>query len=151
MIQNYRKLNEILASLPNKNLSKKDTILLNKSLKLSMTPLKREFKLGAIVTGNGRILGEGFNSAKTHPIQYRWNDKTDKLHAEVAAIINSGIRDFSKIKKPTIYVGRTSTINDNIVSTCSYPCINCLNLINFVGIRTIVCYNEENKPVKINL
>lgn len=148
----FTKLNEFLSEYDHVSLNKKDEIMLKRATKLAYDSPRNKFKLGAIISQNNKIVGRGVNSKKTHPFQSKWNQRSDCLHAEVAAIIDSGIKDFEN-SKTTIYVARLSRPgqNEEHVTSCSYPCINCWNLLNFIGIRNIVCYNEGGNPVKINV
>lgn len=148
----FTKLNEFLSNYDHESLSKRDEKFLSRATKLACDSPRDKFKLGAIISQNNKTIGKGVNSEKTHPFQSKWNSRSDCLHAEVSAIIDSGIKDFEKMKA-TIYVARLARPgqNEDYKPSCSYPCVNCWNLLNFIGIRNIVCYNEEGNPVKITV
>lgn len=147
-VKKYTKLNKFLDGYENTPLTARDKRWLNRTKKLSQQSTRKSFKLGAIIVQSNKKIGSGVNSKKTHPLQSKWNQKSNCLHAEIAAIIDSGIKDFEG-KKATIFVAR-SMRNTNEPG-CSYPCVNCWNMLNFIGIRNIVCYDAESKPVKIEV
>lgn len=148
MTKIFTKLNKFLDSQDTEKLTTREHTWLKRATKLAKTSKKKNFKLGAIIIQSNKKIGCGVNSFKTHPIQSKWNQKSECLHAEISAIIDSGIKDFEG-KKATIFVARLMT-NEKDVG-CSYPCINCWNMLNFIGIRNIVCYDKKGHPVKIKV
>lgn len=147
-MKTYTKLNKFLDKQDTIPLTTRDKRWLNRAKKLAKQSSNKSFRLGAIIVQSNKNIGSGVNSTKTHPIQSKWNSKSDCLHAEVSAIIDSGIKDFEG-KKATIFVARLMK-KDNEPG-CSYPCVNCWNMLNFIGIRNIVCYDKDSKPVKIKV
>lgn len=144
----FTRLNKFLANQKTYSLTKRDSVWLDRSYKLACTSERDIFKLGSIIVQNNKSIGSGVNSPKTHPLQSKWNEHSDCLHAEVSAIIDSGIKDFSNLKA-TIYVARVARKNNT--PACSYPCVNCWAFLEFIGIKNIVCYDEGGNPTKIKV
>lgn len=144
----FTRLNEFLSDQDHEKLTKRDIRWLKKATNMANENPNKNFKLGAVIVQANKIIGSGINSRKTHPLQSKWNDKSDCLHAEVAAILDAGNKEFSK-PKSTIYVARIS--KGKKTPACSYPCVNCWAMLDYIGIRNIVCYNEDGKAVKIKV
>lgn len=144
----FTRLNKFLAKHDTSPLTKRDLAWLNKTFKLACSSERSIFKLGATIVQNNKSIGSGVNSIKTHPLQSKWNGFSDCLHAEVAAIISTGMKDFTT-PKTTIYVARVA--KKDMSPACSYPCVNCWNLLEFLGIKNIVCYDEGGNPKKIKV
>ena len=144
----FTRLNKFLSERKSSDLTKRDKLWLDKAYKLSLTSERNIFKLGSIIVQNNKNVGSGVNSPKTHPLQSKWNEHSDCLHAEISAIINSGIKDYSNLKA-TIYVARAA--RKDLAPACSYPCVNCWAFLDFIGIKNIVCYDEGGSPVKIKV
>lgn len=108
------------------------------------------FHVGCVLVYNGYVLGSGFNSEKSDPIQKRYNryrhfnnsDTTQPVnhavHAELAAIKSvpypvAQETDWSKVKVFTyrICVGHASGVG------FSRPCPACMNCIKDRGIRQV--------------
>lgn len=108
--------------------------------------------IGCIAVYNGRIIGVGWNTEKTHPIQkyynrYRNADEKDnkgiyfkpKLHAEINCINSIKHMDiqFNKVK---LYIYRKRSSNPT--GMCR-PCSSCLAAIKDMGIKNIYYTTDE--------
>lgn len=98
--------------------------------------------IGCIAVYQNSIIGIGWNSNKTHPMQefynkYRFNPKRDfpspKLHAEISCLnsIKHLNINFSKVK---LYIYRS---RKDIQLGISRPCPSCMAAIKDVGIKHI--------------
>ena len=95
--------------------------------------------IGCIAVYQGTIIGVGFNTNKTHPMQKKYNryrngeDFVPKLHAEINCL--NSIRhldvNFSKVK---LYVYR---IRNDRPHGMSRPCPSCMAAIKDLGIHNI--------------
>lgn len=95
--------------------------------------------IGCIAVYQGAIIGAGFNTNKTHPIQKKYNryrngeDFVPKLHAEINCL--NSIRhwniNFSKVK---LYVYRTRNDRPHGMAR---PCPSCMAAIKDLGIKHI--------------
>ena len=100
--------------------------------------------VGCIAIYKGKMIGSGFNSEKTHPMQYHYNryrlndnvistNLLPKIHAEIMCIssIKNQDIDFKKVKL-FIYKIRNDQPFGN-----ARPCPACMNAIMDMGIRNI--------------
>ena len=95
--------------------------------------------IGAIVVGKNKILGEGTNMIKSHPLQMKYNklnpdmkeNYAHAIHAEVSAIVHTGTTD---LEGCIIYIYRED--RNGKIAMCR-PCIGCMQLIKAVRIKTI--------------
>jgi hypothetical protein len=99
--------------------------------------------VGCVAIYQGRIIGTGCNSNKTHPIQYHYNRYrkniykqsyfVPKLHAEINCL--TSIRqlniNFSKVK---LYIYRTRYDQEYGLAK---PCPSCMAAIQDLGVRDI--------------
>lgn len=103
--------------------------------------------VGCIAVYQGKIIGTGYNSEKTHPIQKYYNRYRNenqkyfvpKLHAEINCI--NSIRhldvNFQKVK---LYIYR---ILINKPCGLSRPCPSCMAAIKDLGIRNIYYTTDD--------
>lgn len=89
-----------------------------------------KYKMGAVISYKGTVVGVGFNKCKTHP-----RSKSYTIHAELSAIINSK----GDCLGCDIYVFRGKY---NGGYAMAHPCRACMELIREAGIRTIY-YTDE--------
>ena len=96
--------------------------------------------LGCIAVYQGQVIGIGFNTNKTHPVQKfynRYREPSDyilpKLHAEISCINQIKHLDinFSKVK---LYIYR---IRKDQPFGLSRPCPSCMAAIKDLGIRDV--------------
>ena len=96
--------------------------------------------IGCVAVYQGQVIGLGFNTNKTHPIQKfynRYREQSDamlpKLHAEISCINQIKHLDinFSKVK---LYIYR---IRKDQPFGLSRPCPSCMAAIKDLGIRDI--------------
>lgn len=98
-------------------------------------------KIGCIVVYDNKIIGMGFNSKKTHPLQKVYNverfscDNTPHcMHAEVHALAGLIHNKAINWKKVSIYNYRET--KDGCLAM-SKPCPSCMKLIKDLGIKDI--------------
>lgn len=114
------------------------------------------FNLGCVITYKGHIIGRGFNSDKSHPMQKKYNNRyrsfnigdgqcvNHALHAEMSAInsipFTIGIQiDWSKVK---VFVYRIST-GKPLGYGMARPCPACMNAIRDLGIRRVYYTDDD--------
>ena len=112
----------------------------NKARQVASISDFRKIHLGCIAVYQGQVIGIGFNTNKTHPVQKfynRYREPSDyilpKLHAEISCINQIKHLDinFSKVK---LYIYR---IRKDQPFGLSRPCPSCMAAIKDLGIRDI--------------
>lgn len=120
-------------------LTKSDMNYFKKASKIAEVSDFDKINIGCIAVYQGTIIGVGFNTNKTHPIQKKYNryrngeDFIPKLHAEINCL--NSIRhldiNFTKVK---LYIYRKR-------KTAKYgmcrPCPSCMAAIKDLGIKNI--------------
>ena len=120
-------------------LTKSDMNYFKKASKIAEISDFDKINIGCIAVYQGTIIGVGFNTNKTHPIQKKYNryrngeDFIPKLHAEINCL--NSIRhldiNFTKVK---LYIYRKR-------KTAKYgmcrPCPSCMAAIKDLGIKNI--------------
>ena len=144
----FTRLNEFLASQPTVDLNNHDITLLERAVELAKTSDNPRFKVGSIIAERGKVISYGVNQSKTHPFQAKWNEHSSCLHAEMAALLTAQRFSCFDPHKATVIVAR---IGRNKQTDCSYPCNYCWPVLDFVGLRTIVCFDQYANPVKIKV
>ena len=100
-----------------------------------------KWKLGAVITQNGKIVSSGIATDKTHPEQYRHSLITgrlkeewgQRLHAEFIAILRLP-RNFIVNNKTDLTIVRVLA---NGQRSMARPCATCMSKIKETGIRNI--------------
>lgn len=105
------------------------------------------FKTGSIILQKNRIFSYGWNSQKTHPFQAGSNPFTNRPHAEIVALLSAQRRDDFRPGKATIVVVRSARSG----RACSYPCNHCWEIMSYVGIRKILCYDCNDTSIMIDI
>ena len=109
----------------------------------------KQVHIGCVAVYKKQVIGVGYNTNKTHPIQMKYNKYRDlewngiqpkaKLHAELMCLLN--IKDlnidFAKVK---IFIYREDK-NGHLAS--SKPCNACMRAIKDYGIKDIY-YTVDN-------
>lgn len=90
---------------------------------------------GAVVAKNGRVLGRGHNSYRSHGGQWG-GGPLNTLHAEAAAIRDAVHRGID-VRGTTLYVTRGNA------NRMSKPCVSCQALLEKYGISKVVYTDEE--------
>ena len=102
--------------------------------------------IGCIAVYQGQVIGLGFNTNKTHPVQKfynRYREPSDtmlpKLHAEISCVnqIKHLNINFSKVK---LYIYR---IRKDQPYGMARPCPSCMAAIRDLGIRDIYYTTNE--------
>ena len=100
--------------------------------------------VGCVAIYKGKIIGEGYNSNKTHPVQERYNRYRNarnydtssllpKLHAEIMCL--NSIKDKNiNWKKVKLYIYR---IRNDRPFGIARPCPACMNALKDLGICDI--------------
>ena len=113
----------------------------------------KKARVGAVVVINNHIIGSGYSSNKTRPLQHKYNfyrgfdDYKDSIacqHAEIDAL-SPLIGKHIDWKKVSIFVYRELK---NGKRTCSRPCIACRTLIKKLGIKNIYFIDEQGQYCK---
>lgn len=116
----------------------------------------KQVHIGCVAVYKKQIIGSGYNTNKTNPIQmyynkYRTNfeltnNSQPKLHAEMSCLLNIKHLniDFSKVK---LFIYREDK-NGHIA--LSRPCKACMRAIKDLGIKEIN-YTDYNGYVKVAL
>ena len=86
------------------------------------------FKLGAVITKKGKVLGSGYNVRKTHT--RLGSGKFNMMHAEGAAIYSALKRGYD-VEGSTMYIYRR---NNNLAC----PCRDCQTIIRKYGIKKVI-------------
>jgi deoxycytidylate deaminase len=97
---------------------------------------KSQYKhqMGALIVKKGKVMGLGFNSTKTHP---RASNPWKMIHAEMSAILNSRMEDFTGC---SIYIYRETPTGK--LGT-SYPCKHCKRMIESLNFKDIHYTNYD--------
>ena len=107
---------------------------------------KPRIRIGCLVVYGHRIIGSGFNSDKTSPVQKKYNrlrfseESPHSLHAEISALLpllNNKDIDFSKVKIFTYREKQDHTLGK------SRPCKSCMALIKDLGIKNIYYTTDD--------
>lgn len=100
-----------------------------------------KWKLGAVITQNGKVVSTGIATDKTHPEQYRHSLITrrlrdewgQRLHAEFIAMLRLP-RNFVVNNKTDLTIVRVLA---NGKRSMARPCSTCMSKIKELGIRNI--------------
>ena len=144
----FTRLNTFLANHPRSRLSDRDHRFLCQAEIESRRSMRRHHKVGCVMVQRNEVIGCGCNTVKTHPFQARWNKNSPCLHAEMMALLEAMRNPDFRPDRCTVYVsryGRRGTLG------CSFPCTSCWAALDHVGIRRVVCYDENDMPTKIEL
>ena len=113
------------------------------------TPCVSKARLVAAIVYKGKIISTGCNSYKTHPLQKKFADRTDRiyLHAEIEAIARAlRLRPYSILSSSDLYVVRakmTGPSGRGIWTTgLAKPCEGCARCIASFNIRNVY-YSRE--------
>ena len=137
-------------------LIRKDYYWFGVAKNIAMKSTYHHQKIGCIAVFNNKLIAQGFNQEKTHPIQKRYNayrdnqedvlDALPKLHAEITCLNQLAGKNipYNKVK---IYIYRIK-INkidkNNIFSVgMARPCPACMEYIKSFGIKNIYFSTNE--------
>ncbi|MGN0382772.1 MAG: deaminase [Eubacterium sp.] len=129
-----------------KMLFTKDYKYFKRAKEIAMISDYRKIHIGCIAVYQGRIIGIGYNSNKTHPIQMYYNayrissdSLLPKLHAEIHCISQLKNMDinFSKVK---LYIYR---IRKKQPYGMARPCPSCMAAIRDLGIRDVYYTTDD--------
>lgn len=128
-------------------LTKSDMRYFSRARQVALGSDFERMHIGCVAVYQGSIIGVGYNTNKTHPIQeyynrYRNFENTNcpaKLHAEINCLnsIRNMSIDFGKVK---LYIYRTRQDQPHGMS---HPCPSCLAAIKDLGIRHIYYTTNE--------
>jgi deoxycytidylate deaminase len=115
----------------------------------------KQFRIGCVAIYKKQIIGSGYNTNKTNPIQmhynkyrnFEWSSNSQSiLHAETSCILSIKNLDinFSKVK---LYIYREDKSGHTALSR---PCQACMHAIKDLGIKE-VNYTTYNGYVKEKL
>ena len=110
-------------------------------------------KIGCVVIYKGRVISEGYNIKKTHPLQLKYDKERPDLeegspnihsmHAEINALVKIKDMDidWSKVE---IYIYR---ITKRMPFGLAKPCPSCTAFIKDLGIKKIHYTSNENSYI----
>lgn len=105
-------------------------------------PEKLASVVASIYVGNS-LVSYGFNSRKTHPLQYRFSKSEDSvcIHAEIDAIANALRRvSVEDLRGASLYVARAKSLGPKKprdVVALAKPCEGCSKAIKVFGIGRV--------------
>ena len=123
--------------------SRQDYQYFKKAKEISKNSDFNKIHIGCIAVYQGNIIGVGYNSNKTHPVQKYYNTYRNnriycgylapKLHAEISCLNTIRFMDinFSKVK---LYIYRSRKDQEYGLSR---PCPSCMAAIKDLGIKHI--------------
>lgn len=123
--------------------SRQDYQYFKKAKEISKNSDFNKIHIGCIAVYQGNIIGVGYNSNKTHPVQKYYNKYRNnriycgylapKLHAEISCLNTIRFMDinFSKVK---LYIYRSRKDQEYGLS---HPCPSCMAAIKDLGIKHI--------------
>lgn len=109
-----------------------------------------DMKMGCVITYKGKIIAEGYNQTKTHPLQAEYDQEREdieegtknvhSLHAESSALFK--IKDLDlKWNKVEVYISRPLKCRPYGMAR---PCKSCEKLIRDLGIKKIHYTSDDN-------
>lgn len=146
MKRNYTNLSR-LASYPTLMPNAREMEMLSVASALALSSNCTPHKVGAVLFRRNHVLSRGFNRLGGHPFQHRWNQKGTTLHAEMHALILA-FKDREDANGASIAVARHARKYSN---GCSFPCNHCMPALEYAGIENVICYSENDTPVKVRL
>lgn len=105
-------------------------------------------KIGCIITNRrGKIISQGFNRLKTHPMQFEYAkrygiEEKIYLHAEMAALIKCREQPYS------MYIGRV--MHNTSIGMCK-PCPICQMAIKEAGVKYVMYTDESGDEVTVEV
>lgn len=103
--------------------------------------------MGCVVVYKNKVIGTGFNSSKTHPVQKEYNklrfnceQSPHTLHSEIHALYPLMNDKSIEWKKVHVYVYRE---HKDGVRAMARPCKSCMQLIKDLGIRYVHYTTED--------
>jgi len=99
---------------------------------------------------SNRVVSYGFNSRKTHPLQYKYskNPSAICIHAEIDAIKNAlRVVNAEALLSSTLYIARAKSPGPRKPKTLmglAKPCEGCARAIAAFGIRNVF-YTEDQR------
>lgn len=112
--------------------------MLDEALEIAKTiPPRKLPRLAAILVKNGRVMGVGKNTKKSHPLQKRFSNDENKitLHAEIDCIRNA-LRKHKdeELSGATMYVARVMKNGQRAIAK---PCRVCQKALGAYGIDRV--------------
>ena len=89
--------------------------------------------MGAVIFNKKTIISSGHNDIRSSSIPDKYKVWPNSIHAEQDAVFN--YKDWSKLKGCSILVLKLSKVTKQLSN--AKPCPTCLELLRFVGIKTI--------------
>lgn len=137
-------------------LNKRDLYYLRKAYEISKLSDFPRVPIGCIAVYKKRIIGIGYNSLKTSPIQAKYNALSGRklmankgrineyIHAEMDCLnmIRHMDVDFSKVR---LYISRKNMLGE--IGSCK-PCEACEYAIKELGIKTVYYTDKINKYIR---
>ena len=102
-------------------------------------------RLGAVIFNKKAIISSGHNDIRSSSVPEKHKVWPNSIHAEQDAVFNC--RDWSKLKGCSILVLKLSKVTKELSN--AKPCPTCLELLRFVGIKTIHYSNQFGNIIQI--
>ena len=103
------------------------------------------FRMGAVIFNKKTIISSGHNDIRSSSIPDKYKVWPNSIHAEQDAVFN--YKDWSKLKGCSILVLKLSKVTKQLSN--AKPCPTCLELLRFVGIKTIHYSNQFGNIIQI--
>lgn len=100
------------------------------------------YKFGAVIFKNGRIISSGHNEFRSSSIPTKYKKFSDSLHAEQSALL--GV-DWTILKNSSILVMKTNKSGNFSIS---FPCKYCYNSLVYVGIKWLFYINRKGEIIR---
>ncbi len=94
-------------------------------------------KISSALVYKNKIISQGQNRYKSHPLQARWgkNEKAIYLHAEIDTLKTAVGLDISDC---VLYIARARLVGNAWVHGSARPCNGCMEFLRFLNIKRIV-------------
>lgn len=131
-------------------ITQRDQRYILQALTESFTSTYQRVKIGAVLVDGNFIVARGANHDRPHPLQYKYNIKSQrppsehKIHAEIHALVRS--KDYD-LTGTTAYIARLD--RTGAMAMCR-PCKACALALRDAGVHTIV-YTTPTGIVKEKL
>ena len=102
-------------------------------------------RIGAVIFSSKAIISSGHNDIRSSSIPNKYKVWPNSIHAEQDAVFNC--KDWSKLKGCSILVLKLSKVTKELSN--AKPCTTCLELLRFVGIKTIHYSDQFGNIVQI--
>lgn len=112
-----------------------------------LSPTVSRKRVGAVVVQKRIVLGTGLNCTSANKkLSVIKKDGHCCLHAEIDACLK--VKNIKRLVGATIYVFRSSNINESLFAR---PCKNCQNILQKFGVSTMVYTTNNQNSISYNI